>query len=211
MNGALGFSLHTGWAAAVVVIRDGRKIEVVSRRRLELLPSETAIPRFVYHRAAEVCAETGLDEAAALVESARAVAGRTAQQAIQELLHSIRAEIRVAGIPSSGPKADDRNRSSAPLAKILASHAMIHAAEGRLFQQAVFAGCQSCGVTPVVIHNRDVWPKAAELCGMNEKQLRQTVDAIGKEIGPPWTVDQKLATAAALTAAAAKQGTRGPV
>src|SRR5215471_13905379 len=162
MNAALGFSLHTGWAAAVVVILEGGNFEVVTRRRLELLPPETSVQRFVYHRAAEICTESSLDEAAAFVESARAIVSQTARRTIQELLQSIRVEIPVGGIPSPGHKKDDG--TSVPLAKILASHALIHAAEGRLFQQAVMEACQSCGVAPVVIHIRDVWRQAAETC-----------------------------------------------
>jgi hypothetical protein len=190
MNAALGFSLHTGWAAALVVIRDGRKIEAIGRRRLELLPQGTAIPRFIYHRAAEL----PIDEASALVESAGALARSTATEAIQEMLSSVHVIIRAAGIPrSSATPPND-------LFKILGVHSLIHAAEGQLFCQAVIEGCESCGVGAVTIRNREVWPKAAALCGMAEKRLHETIDAIGKEIGPPWSADQKLATAAGLVA-----------
>jgi hypothetical protein len=190
LEGALGFSLHTGWAAAVVVIRDGAKIEAIFRRRLELLPAETAIPRFVYHSAAEL----SLEEAAGLVESARAAVRNMARQAIQETLNSVKLKIRAAGIPGgSTPVPSD-------LSKILGSHALIHAAEGYLFQQAVLDGCRSCGISGVSLRTREVWPKAAALCGMDEKRLRSTVDSIGKTIGPPWTADQKIATASGLIA-----------
>ena len=200
MTAAVGFSLHTGWAAAVVVIRDGRKIEVVSRRRLELLPSKGEIPPFVYHSAAEIRTESSLDEATTFVESVRAIVSQTARKAIEELLQAIRVEVRATGIPSSAGQADQGR--SIPLEKILASHALIHAAEGRLFRQAVVDACESCGVPAVLINTRDIWRQAAEAFGISEKQLRQEVDAIGKQIGPPWTADQKLATAAGLTAAA---------
>jgi hypothetical protein len=199
MTAAVGFSLHTGWAAAVVVVRDRHRIEVISRRRLELLP-ESAIPRFVYHRAAEICTESSLNEATALVESARAIVNQAAHKAIKELLQSIRIEVCAAGIPSSAKQADDG--TSMPLEKILESHALIHAAEGRLFRRAVVDACERCGVPAVLIPARDVWRQVAELCGMEEGQFRREVDAIGKQIGPPWTADQKLATAAGLTAAA---------
>jgi hypothetical protein len=190
LEGAIGFSLHTGWAASVVVIRDGPKIEAIFRRRLELLPAETAIPRFVYHHAAEL----SLEEGTALVESARAAVRDTATQAIRETLNSVKLKIRAAGIPGgSTPLPSD-------LSKILGSHALIHAAEGHLFQQAVLDGCRSCGILGVSLRVREVWPKAAALCGIDEKRLRNTVDAIGKTIGPPWTADQKIATASGLVA-----------
>ena len=190
LHGALGFSLHTGWAASVVVIRDGAKIEAIFRRRLELLPADGAIPRFVYHRAAEL----GLDEAAGFVASAETAIRGAAQQAIRQMLDSIKLKILTAGIPANS-KALPKD-----LSKILASHAMIHAAEGLLFEKAVTEGCRDNGIAAVCVRPREVWPQAAASCGMDEKRLRGIVDAIGKTIGPPWTADQKLATAAGLVA-----------
>jgi hypothetical protein len=190
LHGALGFSLHTGWAASVVVIRDGAKIEAIFRRRLELLPPDNAIPRFVYHRAAEL----DLDEAAALLASAETAIHEATQRAIGEMLGSIKLKIRAAGIPENSKALPNE------LFKILASHAMIHSAEGRLFQKAVTEGCRANGIAALCIRPREVWPQAAALCRIDETRLRSIVEAIGKTIGPPWTADQKLATAAGLVA-----------
>jgi hypothetical protein len=174
----------------VVVIRDGPRIEAIFRRRLELLPTGTIIPRFVYHRAAEL----SIEEAAVLVGSAEEAVRKAAQQTILETLASIKLKIRAAGIPGgSTPLPSD-------LSKILGSHALIHAAEGHLFQQAVLDGCRSCGICGVSVRTRELWPKAAALCGIDEKRLRGTIDAIGKTIGPPWAADQKIAAAAGLVA-----------
>ncbi len=161
---ALGFSLHTGWAAAVVVTGDPRKVEVILRLRLELLPSGG-------------CRE----------------AHRTVQEAF-EASSSAGRKIVAAGIPTGSTKLPG------DLSKILAAHALIHAAEGHLFSQAIVAACQSCGVHPVTVRLRDIWGKAAAACEMEEKELRGAVDNIRKTVGPPWSRDQKIATVAALLA-----------
>jgi hypothetical protein len=51
---ALGCKLHTGWAMLVAVAGDPGGIEVLLRRRIDLLPPDNSIPRFVYHQAAEM-------------------------------------------------------------------------------------------------------------------------------------------------------------
>jgi hypothetical protein len=190
LQGALGFSLHTGWAAVVAIIRGGDGIEAVFRRRMDLMPVPNSDSRFVYHRAAEV----SLEEAAVLVQEARAVIREAARRAIREMLASAKLEIRAAGVPAA------MKTQPKDLSKILASHALIHAAEGQLFRDAVLEGCRSNGVAAVCMGTRELWPKAAEVSGIEEVRLRGIVDAMGKTIGPPWTADQKIATAAGLVA-----------
>jgi hypothetical protein len=45
---ALGFRLHTGWAALVAIAGVPGKFQVLLRRRIELLPRGDSVPRFVY-------------------------------------------------------------------------------------------------------------------------------------------------------------------
>jgi hypothetical protein len=192
-NAALGFSLHTGWAAAVAVTGGGEGIDVVLRRRLELLPSAASLPRFVYHRAAEL----DLAEAEELIQSALAAARASARKAIEEALHATSAggwKIRAAGIPTGSTAIPNE------LPRILAAHTLIHAAEGRLFQNALAAACETYGLRHFAVRQRDLWTKAAEATGMDEKRLRANIDGLRKAAGPPWSADQKIATAAALFA-----------
>ncbi len=77
------------------------------------------------------------------------------------------------------------------LEKTLASHAMIHTAEGEMFRNVLVWSAKECRL-PVT--------------GVREKELDavslQRVGSLGKLIGPPWTQDQKYATVAALMALA---------
>jgi len=193
LRAALGFRLHTGWAAVVAVAGRAGKIEVLLRRRLELLPADGSIPRFVYHTAAELDAA----EAAALVKRATTGAHKTARTAVKEIVEALRGldvSLEAAGIPTGSTKVP------AELARILASHPMIHSAEGALFQQAVAGACEHCGLAIVTVREREALTRAAEACRSDAARFRETLDGLRKTVGPPWGADQKTATAAALVA-----------
>ena len=208
MRAALGFRLHTGWAALVAAGQQHDHIEVLLRRRVELLPADGSIPRFVYHTAAELEGA----EPAALVKRAAAGSQKTAKAALAEIVAMLRrldVTLDCAGIPTGSTQVPD------DLARILGAHPMIHAAEGALFQKAVAAACESCGLEIVTTKERDVFTRAAEACGSDAARFRESLDGLRKKVGPPWGADQKTATAAALLAlkagasSARRSGSRG--
>jgi hypothetical protein len=189
---ALGFRLHTGWAALVVVAGEPGKLEVLLRRRIELLPSGDSVPRFVYHKAAELPPA----QATELIERAVEASLQTAGIAVNEILDHLRtlALVTKAGIPcGSKPAPKD-------LQAVLRSHPAIHTAEGALFQRSLASACEKCGVTVISAREREVWLKAADAWGVKEAVLRRAVDALRKSVGAPWGADQKTATAFALLA-----------
>jgi hypothetical protein len=190
---ALGFSLHTGWAALVVVAGAPGKFEVLLRRRVELLPPGDAIPRFVFHQAAELPAA----EAPELIQRAEDASRKAAKIAVKEILDHLRSLDRLA-------KGAGFACSSKPIPKELAtvprSHPMIHSAEGALFQRAIASACESCGLASIAAREREVWTKAAATWGLTEAALRKQVDGLRKSVGAPWGTDQKTAMAFALLA-----------
>lgn len=208
LRAALGFRLHTGWAALVAVARRSEQIEVLLRRRIELLPADGSVPRFVYHTAAELEGT----EPAALVKRAVAGSRKTAQAALKEIIEMLRrldVTLEHAGIPTGSTPVP------AALDRILASHPLIHAAEGALFQKAVAEACETCSLKIVTPREKDVFPRAAEACGSDAARFRESLDGLRKTVGPPWGADQKTATAAALLALASgsssarRSGSRG--
>jgi hypothetical protein len=72
---------------------------------------------------------------------------------------------------------------------ILASHALIHTAEGQLFREVLAWAARECGLPVVGVREKDLHPTLIERAA-----------TLGKPIGPPWTQDQKYATVAALMA-----------
>lgn len=193
VRAALGFKLHTGWAMLVAVAGQPSEVQVLLRGRIELLPPEESVPRFVYHEAAEL----PLPRATALVERARKASQKAAQFAIQDALRDLDsrgANAAVCGVLSgSTPVPDD-------LSRILRSHPLIHAAEGALFQQAIVLACESCGLTVTATREREVWARAAAAWGLAEPGLRQEMNALRKSVGAPWSADHKAAAAIALLA-----------
>jgi hypothetical protein len=190
---ALGFKLHTGWGVLVAVAGDPDKIQVLLRRRVELLPPKSSIPRFVYHAASQV----SLAQASELVKRGTKAAQEAASLAVKnavEELTSCGVRIDVCGLLSGSTVVPD------DLATILRSHPMIHSAEGALFQSAVVSACESRGLRTVVMREREVWVRAAAAWQVTESELRKKVDGLRKTLGPPWSADHKVASAIALLA-----------
>jgi hypothetical protein len=192
-SATLGFRLHTGWATLVAVSGEPDRLEVLLRRRIELLPPGDVIPRFVYHAAAELRAP----QAAELIQRAEAASQEAARAAVKDVLDHLRSldcTVKAAGIASG----------SKPLPKdlfaVLHAHPMIHTAEGVLFQQAVAWACRRCGLDVVSAREREVWHAAATLWGVKEAGFRKQVDGLRKSVGAPWGTDQKTAAAFALLA-----------
>lgn len=193
MRAALGFKLHTGWAMLVALAGQPGEIQVLFRGRIELLPLDESVPRFVYHEAAEL----PLARATALVIRAREASQKAARLAIKDVLRvldSRGAKTDVCGVLSGSTKVPD------DLPRIFRSHPLIHAAEGALFQQAIAAACESCGLAVTAAREREVWSRAAAAWGLAEPGLRKEVDAVRTSVGAPWSADHKTAAAIALLA-----------
>jgi len=190
---ALGFRVHTGWAALVAIAGVPNKFQVLLRRRIELLPPGNSVPRFVYHKAAELPPS----QAEELVRRAQVASEQSARTAVEDALDHLRSldvVVKGGGIPcGSRPVPRD-------LSAVLRSHPMIHTAEGALFQRAVTSACQGHGLAVISVREREVWLNAAKSWGMKEGELRKQVDGLRRSVGAPWSTDQKTAVAFALLA-----------
>jgi len=192
---ALGFKVHTGWAAVVAIaLTPGRSgaalalghIDILLRRRIELLPIDSGIVRFAYHRAAELPPAQG----AKLIERTTRAAGEAADAALSSIFNELRSlpvRLDSAGVPAGSRSAP------ANLPAILASHAFIHAAEGALFQDAVAHACERRGLAVMRSRGRDFLAELAD-------REKQHIAGLRKLIGPPWGADHKAAAALALVA-----------
>jgi hypothetical protein len=158
MRAAVGFSVHTGWAAAVVLSESG---EVLDRVRLEMADADHD-SRFVFHAAAEHAREA---------ERRIANAERTARSRAEAALAGLRGRRPIA-LAALAPS----RRALPGLPAILASHALVHAAEGALYRTALASACEALGLTVVA-------PRPLE-------------PPVGK-MKPPWGKDQKIAAALA--------------
>jgi hypothetical protein len=186
-NASIGLRLHTGWAILVAVADDGDAVRILHRCRLELLPPGTG--RFVYHEAAELA----LADAGRLIDSVRHDAEATARKNIQSAIENLNVT-RSCISTGSEPVSND-------LGAVLRSHARIHAAESALYFDATASACKHLGIPLITVRERDVWRQASVNARMSEADLKATIAAVRKTIGPPWTADHKIAAAAALVRA----------
>ena len=96
-----------------------------------------------------------------------------------------------------------RRRPLPRLESILASHALIHAADGELFRDALAHAMERSGLSVTRVREKELFDRAAREFRTAAEVLRRRVDETGRPIGPPWTQDQKLASLAGWLALAA--------
>ena len=174
---AIGVSDHSGWA--IVVVAGGSLVQprVIDRRRFELCPD--TLPRQVFHAAAELPAA----EAEELVAEVTAAAHACAVREVSRLLDDLSQQApHIAGI---AVRASTRE-VPADLTTILASHTLLHAAEGQLYQEAVAEAADDRGL------------RVERFIRDDASRPSNAIDSLGKALGPPWRKDHKDACAAAL-------------
>lgn len=188
---ALGFRAHSGWAAMVAVAGTPREPEVILRRRIELSDRDVPGSTMLYH-AAEGMA---LGEAEQHIRRCRQASDEMARQAFESVigeLSDMALSIRGACLLlASGRVLPD-------LSAILASHPLIHTAEGEFFRQRLRTACVERRIELCGIAEKELPARAVSTLSMPEDQINGLLAAIGRLIGPPWQVDQKLATLAAI-------------
>ena len=186
VDAAIGLRPHTGWAALVVL--GGDPPALFERRRLDL--RAPGIPDQLYHMAAELTPA----DAERLVTQTMAAVRELAVRA----LHSAIEEHRAAGRRIVGCAVIGALRQTPGLAAILASHPRIHAAEGDLFRGALADAARALRTQLIEISDRTIASDAARALRLSPPALEGRIAELGRDAGPPWRVDQKLAAMAAL-------------
>jgi hypothetical protein len=191
---AVGFRVHSGWSAVVTVCLEKGAPVVLHRKRVHLVDTFTYTFRQPYHTAGKM----ELAEARKFVSHVRAKARDLAYRAI----HGLKAELEALGyqlnrsvlLLASG-------RPLPELEKILASHALIHTADGELFRESLLHASERCGLAAVCIKERELLEQAANAFRVPRPSLLKRATELGRPFGPPWSQDEKFATLAAWFAA----------
>ncbi len=93
---------------------------------------------------------------------------------------------------------DGMKKNALPgLAGILASHALIHAAEGEFYRAALRRACECCSLPETGIRERELMAEAARALGRSAGDLQSAAGRFAKVLGPPWRQDEKLSMLAA--------------
>lgn len=193
---ALGFRAHSGWAAMVALAGPVATPAVIIRRRIELADPRTPRPVQPYHAAEKL----ELAEAEQIVGHAHEEARRMAREGLRAVSEELRktghALVACGVLLGSG-------RPTGSLAATLASHALIHTAEGELFRGALVHAGERLRLPVTRIKEREAWARGAAELRLSPKELPCRLTELGQGLGPPWTQDQKLSTLAAWLALAA--------
>ena len=182
----MGFAPHSGWAAVVVLGGSHTDARVLARSRVEMADYRAPESKQPYHAVEPL----GVEEAARRLDGYMAVAEGMAYAAIQALAEDLSGRgyrvTSVGVLESSG-------RKGSSLASILASHALIHTADDDHFRQALAAAAERSGLAVSRVPARDLEAQAeARLC-RPVPRLREAVNEFGRQVGPPWGADQKMA------------------
>jgi hypothetical protein len=183
---ALGFRVHSGWAAAVVLCGPLDAPVVVDRRKIQLVKIFSYTFRQPYHTAEKM----PRPDAIKFISGVQANAKRLALSALRSLQADL-AEgdfklMRGALLLASG-------RALPALEKILASHALIHTADGELFRDSLRAACARCRLPVQGIREKELFATASKAFGIQPAELKRRIAAFGKSLGPPWSQDEKFA------------------
>jgi hypothetical protein len=193
---AIGCRAHSGWAALVIVAGPVDSPKILDRRRIVIADPEIPGSKQPYHTAEKLPFTQAEKLVARCTERSRALARQELRAAVD---HARNSGHEVAGcgiVLASGRPLPD-------LAATLASHALIHTAEGELFRNVIADACRELNVPVMGVKERDLLAQASAVLGKSDKELQSYLQKLGRELGPPWTQDEKCATLAAWLALSA--------
>ncbi len=196
---ALGFRVHSGWAAVVAVSGPLTAPGVTGRWRIEMVAPGIPGSKQPYHAAENL----ELKEAEQFLLRCSDSSASLARKAIGECIHDTNKKgqrvFRCGILLASG-------RPVGTLAAILASHALIHSAEGEFFRAVILDACKHHELQVIAVKEKDLFCRFLER-HISQEALDQYLSSVGRAIGPPWRRDEKLAMLVAWLALAAATGT----
>jgi hypothetical protein len=197
-SAALGVRMHSGWGVLVAISGDAESIEIIDRRRIVATDPSLPGAKQPYHYAASL----GLQKSESYLADYAAVSERIALTAVADVVRELEGrKYRIVGtaiLLASG-------RPLPPLSNILASHPLIHTAEGEFFRDAVRKACERLEISVTAIRERDLDEQAKTVFGNAANRMQGRISSLGSSIGPPWTKDHKTAALAASIILACEQ------
>jgi hypothetical protein len=196
---AVGFTVKSGWASAVLLAGPTAKPRLVDSCRVEL--SDPAIPesRQPYHATFGIARGQG-PELSGLIASVKRFGGKSVGQVIRH--YQAGYDLRGAGVVVG---------SLIDPARITNDHIRIHAREGQLFRRVVEDAAARSHLRCSIWRERDLYASAVGLLKRSERELREGVTALGADAEGSWRAEHKLAALAAWLVLAAGPGAKGRI
>ena len=182
----------------VVWLEKGAPV-VLDRKRAHLVKTFSYAFRQPYHTAEKMPLAEAREFIAQVQTEARELACRAVRE-MQSSLENLKIKLaRGSLLLASGRPLPD-------LEKILASHALIHTADGELFREAIVHGCARCGVKMESVKERALLEDAGAALRLKTTELMRRATELGKPFGSPWSQDEKFAALAAWLALTSRNG-----
>src|SRR6266403_5623320 len=175
---ALGFRVHSGWAAVVAVCVEKGAPVVLVKQRVHLVETFTYEFRQPYHTAEKML----LGQAREFIARMQAEARRRAYRAIREL--ASRTQEQGVKLTRCGLRLAS-GRPLPGLEKILASHELIHTADGELFREALLHASARCGLRDFTIKEKEVLDLAGRAFRLKPADIMRRVTELGRSLGSP--------------------------
>jgi hypothetical protein len=182
----LGVSPHSGWAAVVALGGAPTGPKVLARSRIDLIDGHFPESKQPYHAVEGMAVEEAAQRLDRYRLQAEGMAGSAIRQ-MREHLADQGYELKSVGILESS------GRKGGSLHSILASHAMIHTADGDHFRNALAAAADKSGLDVCRVPARDLDAQAEARLDRSLSRLRNAVNELGRQVGSPWGADQKNA------------------
>jgi hypothetical protein len=186
---AIGVCVHSGWAAVVAITGGQGAEEVLDRRRVVIIDSKVAGAAQPYHYVAK-------KEISAAEKHLILCASESARLAF-EALSRLSTELRDRDFMlTSAAILLSSARILPDLKRILASHPLIHTAEGEFFRQAFRAAFEKLKIPVIGIRTRDLDDSAVKAFGRAASTIQKRIGGMGRSLGAPWTKNEKTAALA---------------
>lgn len=187
---AVGFRVHSGWAAVVAVSLEKGEPVVLSRERVHLVETFSYKFRQPYHTAKKMPVEKARAFVAETLSGAKHLAARSLRSAQTNLEKKGYELARCALLLASG-------KALPGLEGILQSHALIHTADGELFRDALRHSSVDCGLKIACIKERELVERGVKALRTERDKLLGRLTELRSVWGSPWTQDEKYAALAA--------------
>jgi hypothetical protein len=182
---AVGFTVKSGWACAVLVAGSSALPVLVESRRVDLSDPGSPDSRQPYHAGFGTARGAGR-ELSTLVSSVK----RFGRASVTGLLRDYQAGHTVCGTGVVVGSLIDPG-------SIANDHIRIHALEGQLFRGVVEDAARRRGIRCVLWRERDLFGEAVKALKRPERELRGIVSALGRDVDGPWRAEHKAAALAA--------------
>jgi len=182
---AVGFTIKSGWAAAVLLGGSASAPRVLDSRRVEISDPDDLDSTQPYHAGFGTARDSG-GELKRLLSLVKTYGRRSVTALLREYLKQ--APLRGAGV-IVGSLIDPKTIGN--------DHIRIHAMEGQLFRIVVIDAAEKSGLKCVICRERDLYATAANTLKKPEAVIRKTLSEIRRDDDGGWRAEQKNAALSA--------------